>query len=637
MILNEILDIQNKDVKNPYFATPTNEKKDEREYTFSFIINGLFINANNMRYNIVQRMNPEIGQQLMQILYSNRNIYMNHTLKSDILADFLNRNQYGDDELLTQIYKYTNMIHQYLPNQKYYYQKISGSNILFHYMYQYIWEYYRNRNINYIIENKNKIKLNIKNIEKFKYGIAKIPKELFYKFNRIEENINEVKDLLKLNKDIGYYVYIINNIEIPVLCKHVFMTITGINPADISIECYSDGRCKYCGQNMIDYNDRMTDTLSLPVISLIYKFISTISENMDISSLYFSLYDMIYKSINRNKINKNDDNMILAFTSLFLLKIYLEVKSYIKWNKSKLSKFTDTITLYTSIVGWDKDKIDNNINNEEIFGDFSGIKNLVLSKIYNAENDKHTESYLYNVLFGINDTKVSNTFQKIYEKGFEKVEIYNSLYIKLLLSYWKFPDLIGMLKLFKGKESYYEFLKLIITKSTTGEQFFNIMCQYYCPVNNIHVWKSNKCEYCSLNKDLSNEHEIYIKYSEIINQNIVEFPKILNFNGKEADEKNSEEILKKIKNTDDSKLFELLDINNVNLIEKINSLADISKVIDFISTITCLSLNKIEKDVSFIKKSMQYIINEKLLEPKELRSRIDFLYNPKTNIDLLLM
>ena len=177
---------------------------------------------------------------------------------------------------------------------------------------------------------------------KIKYDITLIPKDLQNKFNKPGRYFDEIKNVLKLDKDTGFYSYYLESSKIPILCTHEYMIYDGKPLAEVSISCYKKGKCKYCGQELNAYHEQLKESLPPKIYDLIYKYMETINENIEESSLMFTLFSLIYDSI---KINvdkadvKNYDASIIAFTGLYLYAVYVKTKDSIKYNM-KINKFS---------------------------------------------------------------------------------------------------------------------------------------------------------------------------------------------------------------------------------------------------------------------------------------------------------
>ena len=294
--------------------------------------------------------------------------------------------------------------------------------------------------VNYIIKNK--------------YKIVQIPKELQQKFNQIGKYFNEIKTILKFNDKNGFYSYTADEIDIPVICKHEYMTFEGIPPAEISIDCYRQGKCKYCGQELNAYHEQIKESLPPRIYDLIYKYIATINENIEVDSLMYVLFNLLFDAIQANvktSTVKNYDASVVAFAALFLYKIYTITKGKINYN-NKVGKFLDSIKEYGSAVGWSQEKMNAILNDSRMFTNIENITNIIKEKIY-TNDIKFLESLPLSIMFNQNvDPREKNKLiaktkiQEFYLEGNDKMILFNDVLNKAIQSLWKFTNLNQFVK-----------------------------------------------------------------------------------------------------------------------------------------------------------------------------------------------
>ena len=481
-----------------------------------------------------------------------------------------------------------------------------------------------------------------------KYKIVQIPKELQQKFNQIGRYFAEIRDILKLNPKNGFYSYTVDGINIPVICKHEYMTFDGVPPAEISIECYRKGKCKYCGQELNAYHEQIKESLPPRIYDLIYKYIATINENVEVDALMYVLFNLLFDAIQANiKTSnvKNYDASVVAFAALFLYKVYVVTKGKINYN-SKVGKFLDSVREYGSAVGWSQEKMDMALNNKQMFRNIDNITEIIREKIYTNEIT-FLESLPLSVMFDQNvdprekdKLKATNKIQELYLDGDEKMNIFNDILDKAIKSLWKFSKLNDFVK---GIDKINVKTKVTQIKSTTvknGKKFFDLMCKTYCPINEIHVFNNGKvCEHCGIKNDFSNKKEIYEKYQNIINNSYLQKPNVIEDSRFNIDKKYSVSQIEKYAGTD---LFDkYILVENHLLKQSIEKSIDggekIDNIVKLISVLTTINKEEIKKDSLFIRKSLSFIVDQNIKSSDELLNELEFIFLKIDNIQLLLI
>lgn len=479
------------------------------------------------------------------------------------------------------------------------------------------------------------------------YKIVQVPKDLQMKFNKISKFFNEIKGELTLNQSNGFYSYVFENVKIPVICRHEYLTLEGVPPAEISIECYKGGKCKYCGQEITPYHEQIKDSLPPRVYDLIYKYIATINENIEVDGLMYALFNLLFDAIQANiKVSnvKNYDASVIAFASLFLYKVYTITKGKINYN-NKLGKFLDSVKEYGSAVGWSQEKMDLALNNKQMFGNIENITNIIKEKIYTNEI-KYLESLPLSVLFDHNvdprdkaKLKATSKLQQLYLEGTEKMLKFNDLIDKAHSALWKLShanELISKSKTLAITSSLPE-VKSISIKN--GEQFFDRMCKNYCPVNEIHEYSGDTCKHCGLKKDASNKKAIYDKYQNLINNQYLQKPNVIEPARFNIDKAYSIAEIEKYKGDDLFDKYILIEnhLLKQELDQAITKGEHLDEVMKLISLLTTIDKENLKTDPAFIRKAFAFIIDQHIKSSDELLNELEFIYLKINDIQLLLL
>lgn len=491
---------------------------------------------------------------------------------------------------------------------------------------------------------------------KDKFHIVLVPKDLQHKFTKPGKYFDELKAILKLNPENGFYSYSVDNTLLPVLCTHEYMIYEGRPLSEVSIQCYKKGKCKYCGQELNAYHEQVKDNLPPKIYDLIYKYMDTINENIEVSSLMFVLFSLIYDSIKTNVDNadvKNYDSTVVAFAGLYLYVVYMKTKTAINYN-NKINKFLDSVKKYWAEVGWTSNMIDSATTNTSMFTNMSNITELIREKIY-TNDIKFLDLLPASILFGVNvDPKdydkleAKTEMQKMWKDGVDKVKQFNELFEKTLLKFWKFDRIKDKVNDIGKEKINTEFSLFDIKKSDVknGEKFFFTTCGTYCPVSSFHSWgaggssgSGNVCSYCGLKKDLSNKQEVYNKYQLEINSSYLQKPKVLPDDHFKIDKLYSKDQIEGYKADD---LFEkFLNIQNHMIKQAINKAIDDNLYIDetllFISTMTTISVANLDNKPEFVKKALCFIIDKKIKSDVEVLNELKNIYFKINNIDWLLL
>ena len=487
-------------------------------------------------------------------------------------------------------------------------------------------------------------------IIKNKFNVTLIPKDLQNKFNKPSKYFDEIKNVLKLNTDNGFYSYYLGNIKIPILCTHEYMIYEGKPLSKISIECYKQGKCKYCGQELNDYHNQFKESLPPKIYDLIYKYMTTINENIEESSLMYVLFSLIYDSIKEN-VDKSDvknyDASIIAFAALYLYVVYIKTKGVINYN-NKINNFIDSIEKYWAEVGWTNKMIEDATENTKIFSNMSNITELIREKIYTNEItflDLLPISILFSKIVEPKDydkLEAKTKMQQLWKSGEDKVKQFNILLNKALLSLWKFNCIKESIEAIgKGKiKTLFEVFDIKSSTIKNGEKFFFAVCDIYCPISNFHEWNDkHTCKNCGLKKDKSNKKEIYDKYQVEINSPYLQKPHVLVDERFKINKLFTKEQIDAYKADDLFTKYLIIDnhILKQSLEKSINEKSYLDEILKFISTMTTIEIGKLEHTPEFIKKSIGFIIDNKIKSENEVLNELKYIYFKITNIDWLLI
>ena len=482
---------------------------------------------------------------------------------------------------------------------------------------------------------------------KEKYKITLIPKDLQHKFNKPSKYFEEIKTVIELNEENGFYSYHLDNLSIPILCKHEYMIYAGKPMREISLECYMNGKCKYCGQEINAYHEQIKELLPPKIYDLIYKYMATINENIDESSLMNVLFSLVYDSIKTNIDSTNVDNYdasIVAFTALYLYVVYMRTKDSINYN-IKIAKYIDSAKKYWAEIGWTNEVIEKSIKDSSTFSNMTNIDQIIREKIYTNDIsflDVLPVSIMFNKSVhpkDYNNLEANTQIQKMWKSGIDKMIDYNKLFYKSVLSKWKFTCVDNVINKIKSINTTFKLADIKLPPMKNGEKFFYMTCENYCPVSNFHAWEKNTCKYCGMKKDLSNKKDVYNKFEFNINNSYLQKPSTIDDEKMKIDKLYSKAQIEKYKAED---LFtKYLVINNYvlkqSLEKSINDCIYIDDIMKFISTLTTIEINELTKTSEFIKKSLCFIIDNHIKDINEVMNELKNIYFKIKNIDWLFV
>ena len=481
-----------------------------------------------------------------------------------------------------------------------------------------------------------------------KFEVITIPKELRVKLTKFTKYFDELRKILKFDAASGFYVYTQGKINLPIICLHEYMILMGRPLADVSLACYCDGNCKYCGAEMNAYHINNREQLPSRAYELIYKFIKSISNALDESNLTFALHSLILESVKINVDTANPSNYersVAAFTGLWLYVVYDRTHKKILYNQTKFNKFVDNAKYYWTTIGWTNAVIEEAIKSD-IFENIKaeGMIEIIKSFTYPTEIT-FLEMLPLSILFGKithpieNNNKPETKIQELWEK--HQMPEYNKALYESINKLWYSLSATISIKQYKKINYETQLQNILIEKNNTGTKFFKICSFNWCPetTNFTHEWKSDVCTKCGLKKDKSNEKEIYEKYETIINNNYLQKPIVIDSKRliippshtiKEIESYKAEELFDKYLKLDDYMLRQALD-------RKINQLDNYESFIKLMQNLSGIdNLSSLSKSNTTVKKCLCFILDNQILSINSLLMELKGLYFKIDSIDWLL-
>lgn len=497
-----------------------------------------------------------------------------------------------------------------------------------------------------------------------KYSLAKIDKETMQKFMRIGKYFNEVKDLLKLNEKTGFYTYHVDSIDVPIICKHEYMTYDNVDPVKISIECYKDGKCKYCKSELIAYHEVMDDLLPTALYNLMYKYIESINTNVNeiaiLNILYGFVTDCIKDEIKAgNNDLSSDDNLKAAYCAVLLYNLYLFSEKDIVYDQTKWNMFLDIAKKYWSEQGFSLKDIENIVKNDPHLKEMiMTVVNSIRGRIYTSDDDVFQISPL-SVLWGkiikgddpeaLKSLQPTNELQTLWKTG--KMENLNKSIIETYMSTLKSKNVYNIIDKTKDIKINSSLCKIIIQPSKSGKEFFDKQWKSYCPAWIMHEWTGGKCKHCGIDKGGKNIDEIYKKYKNIINESYIQNPEMVDpkklkttssFDISKITSWNSENIEKKIFEYNGNESVEKKLIRDQIHKKILNNLGDITYY-DSIKHVFGIYMNidphqldmiKTEKD---LRSFLNWVLDNKLMSAEEIVFQLASIYLDMSNIKVMFV
>ena len=479
-----------------------------------------------------------------------------------------------------------------------------------------------------------------------KFKIVQIPKELQLKFNKAYKYFDELKKILKYNEQQGFYTYTQDGIELPILCIHEYMILSGKPLSEVSIKCYLDGACKYCGAEMNAYHEVAKQELPVKVYDLIYKFMSCLNENVDESLMMFAIFDLIYNSVRKNVDSANPNNYdesVVAFSGLYLYALYLNTKEQVGYSPTKFNKFLDSAKKYWTEIGWTTRNIEQAVNSS-IFDEMKQNNNAanILKQFIYTNAITFLDVLPLSILFNddvdpadVSKLKATNKIQELFLSN--KMGQFNDAIQRSINSLWKLISNKQVIDNYKPVKYSSSITNIEVVKTNNGERFFKECCGVFCPVNGAHEWSGNSCKHCKLNKDKSNYKQVYESNADAINNSYLQEPRVLAskklliqplYTVKEIELMKPEELYEKWIKIDSYVLKQAID-------KAINDLSNFDELKQLLKTLLCLNANEIKKDVNFIKQCLCFIVSNGIRTSPSLISELENIYFKIDNIEWL--
>ena len=481
---------------------------------------------------------------------------------------------------------------------------------------------------------------------KQKYKVISVPRELQRKFNKIYKYFDELIKMLKYNEERGFWMYVQDGVELPIICQHEYMILSGKPLAEVSIKCYLDGACKYCGAEMNAYHEVAKQELPVKVYDLIYKYMACINENIDESLMMFAIFDLLYNSVKKNVDSANPtnyDESVVAFSGLYLYALYLNTKDSISYSPTKFNKFLDSAKKYWTEIGWTARNIEQSLNTS-MFSDLKDSNNAtnILKQFIYTNKITFLDVLPLSILFkgeidpkDINTLKATTPAQQLFITG--KMKEFNNKINEAIAKLWQLPIVSTLVSKYPTIK-YEEFIESIDkVKTNRGEKFFKEACLTYCPANDSHMWTNNTCKHCGLNKDKNNWKKVYDEYVNVINNNYLQEPRLLDskklilqpvYTIHEIELMKPEDLYEKYLKIDSYVLKQAIDKN-------INELTNFEELHVLLKTLLTIDGKDIKKDAKFVKQCLCFIVQNGIKEPDALISELENVYFKIENIEWL--
>lgn len=487
-----------------------------------------------------------------------------------------------------------------------------------------VYDYMKSKETPYCLDTCHKTKfIGNPSVIQNRYRVLSIPKDISKLFHRITANYKEALEYLTLDEKSGYYCYVHKDgVKIPVICKHQIMILQGVNVIDIANECYKDGICKYCKQDMIAYNQ--LDSAKLPPIasSLVISFSECFKEMFSSETVIFIVFNFISRRLKKLGISLYSNDECVGYTCLFILKLIALCKGNFKMIDVKIKSLINKISSNLAFLGKSEDDVKDMLNSPDVFGDIESVITILKSEAAKTEGKGRTDFDILaeDVLFNsFTDRTPKNDLQKLYLtdkwKLYELFKLFEKEYNKLYNTKFVKQDYTDKTK------TELNTIKHMI--NSIGYKFFQQMYEYYCPVHVIHEFKGNSCIHCSLDKKGKNIEDVYNKYSSIINNIATEEPRTLNIkpvNKAQETEKMVSEIMAMIIN--DNYIRDVLHrhgIEYTDIAAMDNNFKTFNEMfMSEVSIILNLDYETLIKKVpneqlnAFVKKVFKYILDNKL-------------------------
>jgi len=309
----------------------------------------------------------------------------------------------------------------------------------------------------------------------FRFAIAEIPKE-------IREKMLNIKNLI-FDENTGYYSFQYQGLLIPVMCRHEYLLIKETPLPEISIECYLDGFCKYCGSEMVSFNEEIFEELPPKVYSIVHIFINTFADQINDKMIFNILSNLLVTELQQHKNIFAKEDVLYAFVHLFFYKIYETTKTIIRYRRNTIKKFIDDVHTYNLKIGFNEANIKKMVKSDELFKNINNVGEILLDNI-SSDTREYSECYPFSTMFNkdINKTEMknivaTNKLQKLWlTKNHVGIKELNQKLLEMVLSknvfqFTKVNNISARTKL----TNIQEFI------DNSGLTFFSKVWENYCP------------------------------------------------------------------------------------------------------------------------------------------------------------
>lgn len=492
------------------------------------------------------------------------------------------------------------------------------------------------------------------------HRIVLIPRDLQAKLLRPRKFFEEIRTILKYNELTGFYEYIVQGLAIPIMCKHEFMTYDGLPMGEVSIQCYRDGKCKYCGQELTAYHEQIHETVSPKIYEIILKFLNAISHNIDVSALLYSIFNLIFDIIKQvlGSINNKDYiATMFAFVCLYLYNIYInstdndnatdkhiKEENKITYN-SRIAIFLDTAKKYWSAIGWSMKSISNIIEQTEALKDTDTPIKIIKNYIVKDLND-YLEQFPLSVLFkktvypeNIPGLTATTELQKLWLSGNEKMREFNAMINRLYLSIWQYNNVESMIKRITSKPIATTGNDTVFKRKTiSASHFYDLTYKTYCPVHFVHQFTSSICKYCGLKQNGSNKNDVYNKYVELINDAYLQSPNTLPKNRFAIEALYNVSMIEKYKPEEliDKHLHIENHMDKTAIEEKFKTNSNLNELLHMITNALHLVLDDKFRTTAFAMKCLCFITDRKIMSRESVINELYNILFPFPNITYII-
>lgn len=370
-------------------------------------------------------------------------------------------------------------------------------------------------NDNKVLEVKNTT-LN-KSKTKRNFNVIVLPKDVIEIIRHINYYFKDIKNKLTLDNKTGFYLLDVQTDEgkqtkLPIMCRHVFMTLSGKSLYQISKECCLNGQCKYCGDSMISFVDDDATNIPPAIAELTYRLIEC-SDAADDDGTFLVIYN-IFTSVIYSFVQQDDpnyDNKAVAIVSLYVYKIINELirNNVVDKTISNVKKLIAIIADNCSVVGWDESKMEKLLQNTNLFNNID-----LFVKLLSGNQDKILD--LGDNLKKTFDSTSSTEVKKLSENN--EIHTFNTINEISILDDVNFDFIQNIIDELKNEFKTKNKPSDIYGTAINTLELFEKISKKYCPANYIHDFEKGECKYCGLKSDGSNAKKVYEKYEREFNQ-----------------------------------------------------------------------------------------------------------------------